>query len=217
MSLIIKKETVWLTPLGLFLIAIGLIAPVSAFTTNNLTTLIIDEDQFRNYDFRSETDSNTNVDWPVTMLHYNNAEIDKVKDIYFGPQVLSDLFYGRVNDGSGWIWDSDRGTKKTNFFSDALGTHVNLHMRLYAPNSLDYLENASWGKYVLGTTHYDEYPEPGSWHGYSEYAENDFVLFVQGSYTVFEDWSSFSNAESLRNENGHIWQNNGLATSVAVP
>lgn len=176
--------------LALAVVAMGVHNTSYAWTTDNLATLSIDEDRFRNYDFESETDSSSNVDWPVTMLHWNNAEIDKVKDIYWGSTIFGNVMNGKIDDGNGWVWDDDRGTKSGKTFSTSVDEYVLIHMRLYAPNPPDYLSNNSWGNYVLGTTHYDQYPETeeSNWHGYSEYAENDLADHaIADGYTTNED------------------------------
>lgn len=190
---------------------------VDAASTSNLTTLSIDGDSFYNYDFDSESASSSNVDWPITMVHYDNAEVDDVKDIYFGSTIFANTKYARMNDG-GWDWDSDKGTKSGQVYSDELDDYVYVHQRIYAPNPPDYMSNSPWGNYVISTTHFDEYPTE-SWSGYSEYAEDFFALSASGSYTVYEDWSDFSNDESYREEDSgsHIWFNDGDATAVEVP
>lgn len=210
----------------LFLIAVaGIFAVfflpslISAATTSNLTILGIDEDSFYNYDFETENATSTNVDWPVTMLFYGNAEVDKVKGMFFGYPIAAVWMHARLDDGEGWLWDEDRGTKKGNWYSEDLGYNIYLHMRLYAPNPPDYMNNTSWDNYVLGTTHYDDYPDE-NWSGYSEYAENDFAsIAIDDGYTVFEDWANFYNNEPYNDSRdpGHIWLNNGNATTVYVP
>jgi hypothetical protein len=170
--------------------------------------------------------SSTGVSCPVTMLFYHNAEIDKVKLIYLSmlPIVGTDD-WALLNDGNGWIWDSDRGVKWGCYFP-GVGS-VFAHLRLYAPNPRDYMENSAWGKYVLGTTHFDDFPDE-DWFGYNEYAEDYFAdLTSLLGYAVFEDWSSFYNYEPDREEpiispvscepDFYYWQNDGNATAVYVP
>jgi len=87
-------------------------------------------------------------------------------------------------------------------------------MRVYP----DYRYNDGYGKYVLGTTHYDgDYPLEG-WSGYSEYAEHDFASIAKSKgFTVFVDWSYWYNDEPFRREGNHIWLNDGYTTAVYVP
>ncbi len=91
---------------------IATIVPISmGATTQNLSALSHGEDGFYNYDFLSNTASSTNVDWPITMVFYNNAEVTKVKNIFFGSALLAWSMYEYLNDGTGWVWDDDKGTK----------------------------------------------------------------------------------------------------------
>ena len=191
---------------------------IGAATASNLTILAIEEDHFYNYDFETQRAVSTNADWPVTMLFYGNAEVDKVKNMFFGYLIFAAWMHAELDDGQGWAWDKDRGTKSS-WYSEELGRAVYLHMRLYAPNPPDYMDNASWGHYVLGTTHYDAYPFE-EWSGYSEYAENDFAsIAMYKGYVVFEDWANFYNYEPYDDSRDpdHVWLNNGRATAVYVP
>lgn len=123
------------------------------------------------------------------------------------------------NGGATYIWDTDQGTKLGFFYSSALGTYVNLHLRLYAPNPPDYLTSTiGLGKWVVGAAHYDQWPSE-SWSGYSEYAEGDLAAWALGKgYLVFSQNMDWRNPESYRVEGGnHYWLNNGLATRVCMP
>ncbi|WP_218042139.1 hypothetical protein [Infirmifilum lucidum] len=185
-------------------------------TTNNLTVLAIAEDRFYNYDFTSQYVSPGSVDWPVCLVFYGNAYVDKVKNIYWGVTIFANPMYAYLNDGSGWAWDTDRGTKGV-FYSNYLNQYVYLHMRVYAPNPPDYMGNSYWGKYVIATAHYDQYPLE-SWSGYTEYAERDLASIASSKgYTVYVDWAYFYNPEPYRAEGNHIWLNGGYATAVYVP
>ncbi len=190
-----------------------IVAPAMAATTQNLNILGIREDYFYNYDFLSRTASSTNVDWPVTMLFYNNADVNKVKNIFDGG-IPGGYMYLKLNDGAGWVWDRDTGTG-TKHVSSVYDDRW-LHMRIYA-DSDDRMYNLNWGYYVLGTTHYDE-AWSESWSGYSEDAEEEYADEASSSgYTVYEDWSYWYNPEPYRNESNHIWSNNGYTTAVNVP
>lgn len=188
----------------------------NAGSTSNLAQLTIAEDRFYNYDFISQSVSSSNVDWPISMVFHTNAEIDKVKDIFFGAELTANLMYGRVNDGNGYVWDEDRGTKSGQRYSSQLQTYVYLHMRLYAPNPPDYMQNDDWGNFVIGSTHYDQWPFE-TWSGYSEYAEDDFVDIGRSKgYSVADDWADFFNNEPFREEGSHIWLNNGRGTEMLI-
>ncbi|MEM0377668.1 MAG: hypothetical protein QXI90_07865, partial [Thermofilum sp.] len=158
----------------------------------------------------------------LTMVFYGNADVNKIKGIYFGPTVLANPMYAYLDDGDGWVWDEDRGTKSgflTPHYSKYLRMYVYLHMRIYAPNPPDYMYNQNWGRYVLATTHYDEWPWEG-WSGYSEYAEKDFaeIASSKGYYTLL-DYAYFYNYEPFddKRDPGHIWLSNGYATFVYTP
>lgn len=209
--------------LVLVLGALVVLATVAVgWTTSNLTILYRDEDSFYNYDFESQNVSSSNVDWPVTMLHYNGANVDIVQDgIYWGscgdPLPFCAEMWGRMNDGGGFIWFGNKGTKTGGSCTSST------HMRSYAGNqTLKASYNVSWGYYVVGTTHVDKQECFGGPHGWSETAEETAVQRArQMGYTVFEDYASFYNAEPYREEcvggNCHVWDNNGLASAVYVP
>ena len=186
-----------------------------AASTSKLTILTIREDAFRNYDFLSQTVSSTNVDWPVNFLFWNNAEIDKVKDA-MRFSFPGSTMYARLNDGSGYVWDQDGGRKT--YLCPIIGDAH--HFRVYADGD-DRLYNLGWGYYILGTSHIDHNEcGLGRWFGKTETAEAYIAGRARtafGSGNVVEDWSSFANSEPYREEGNHIWQNNGLATSVRVP
>ncbi|AKG39443.1 hypothetical protein MA03_07830 [Infirmifilum uzonense] len=202
--------------IGIILLSVLVYRTTLAASTSNLTTLCVAEDCFYNYDFTSTSVSSTNVDWPVGLLFYGNADVNKVKNIYWGVTIFANPMYFYMNDGSGWIWDEDRGTKGV-VFSSYLNSWVYLHMRVYAPNPPDYAYNSYWGKYVLATAHYDQYPLE-TWSGYSEYAEKDLASIASNKgYATFQDWAYFYNTEPYRVEGNHIWLNNGYATAIYVP
>jgi hypothetical protein len=169
----------------------------------------------------------------ATMVFYNNAEIDEIKATYAA--LLYPILpipgtddWALLNDGDGWIWDSDLGVKFLWF--SPVGS-VFMHLRVYAPNPPDYMSNSAWGKYVIGTTHCDEFPEYPlvpwqTWHGYHELAEEFFVAVIRSleivGYSVYEDSTWFFNQEDFRVDiqpDGYIciWDNDGDATTVYVP
>ena len=208
------KKTIFLA-ISIIALLVSSAIPAAAWTASNLNVLSIREDYFYNYDFNTtDSTSYTNTDFPVTMLFWNNAEIDKVKAVYISSrwELIGNNQFARLNDGSGWEWDNDRGVK-------TYGLH-NCHMRLYAPGSTDTMYNVDWGYYILGTTHYDYFEFAGGWSGYSEDAEAEACQTARNGqgWGVVEDWSTFYNYEAYRVEGGsHIWDNNGLVSAVYVP
>lgn len=208
-------------------IVVGLLAGVvlgdrvnslaEAATASNLKLLGIVEDRFWNYDFDSQTVSSTKVDWAMSMLFWNNAEVDKVKDIYRSDYPFGGgAKYAYLNDGSGYVWDSDGGKK--DIYCPSYQAEAR-HMRLYA-DSDDHLYNVSWGYYVLGSTHKDWqecWPFP-SHFGWSEETEGMFVNYaLNRGYSGSHDWGNFYNYEAPRWEGNHYWDNNGFASQINVP
>ena len=201
------------------LLALSL-TPVLANTATHFKLKHVDEDSFYNYDFCNENAAYNNVDWAVDMIFWDNADVDKVKNIYWGCAGAAVWKHFKLDDGGSWEWDKDRGTKH-------LDGHY-LHMRVYAPHpggyephpELDRFYNDTWGYYVLGTCHWDEFPEiPGvSWHGYSESAEGEFCEIAEDAgYTVDEDAYDMENYEASRWEGTSFWNNGGHASKVQVP
>lgn len=187
--------------------------PLNAATASSLGIRVIAEDSFFNYDFLNQNNTNPdNVDWTLTMLYYNNATVAKVKAIYWGSTAFGNAMNGRINDGEGWLWSTDKGTK------EAICAGSVRHMRLYA-NGNNRSNNIHWGYYVLGSTHYDlDECSLNPRFGWSETAESWFAQIARDKdYAVFEDWDDWANAEPDRWEGNHFWQNDGKATSISVP
>jgi hypothetical protein len=192
--------------------------PANSASTNKLQTLTIREDHFRNFDFNSTYNSAGNVDWAISLLFWNNASINKVKDKLAGhywweggPQ------YGLIHNGDFWRWDQDSG-KKTAKCSAFGGSTV--HYRVYAPPG-DRMYNQAWGYYILGSTHYDVNEcYWGSWFGMSERAEQhvtNVARGVWGSGRVLYHWSGFGNYMCCFWQGNHYWENDGAASMVIVP
>ena len=195
-------------------------------------TLAIREDRFKNWDFRSKSAVASNVDWPVTMLYYNNANINKVKNKLDAIDRIGRCGSGkkaRLRDSTvtGYVWDNDGGIK------DNCGTDwgQTRHMRVYADGN-DKLYNLSWKYYIIGTTHVDHCHRHGFWpaywchHHYVGFSENandwwDYYSDRVSGWTVFADWSSFSNSANFNDLHGsgedHLVRSNGRATAVHVP
>jgi hypothetical protein len=167
------------------------------------------EDSFRNYDFNNPTTASpNNVDWPVTLLFFNNANVAKVK--WYGFSSPSEQF-GRFDNGSGFVWDGDAGSKDV-LCSASSDHHYRVYGRLY---------NTDWGYYVFATSHMD-YNECNlfysNWFGNPDATENDVASMAQrAGYSVQRDWRSFQNYEPYRVEGDHYWSNDGLATAINVP
>ncbi len=192
--------------------------------SGNLTILYIREDGFRNYDFNSQTVSSTNVDWAVSLMFWNNASINRIKNSGIGPlyDQSGSTQYGRLRDttSTGFVWDGDGG-RKTTLCPGAPGQPRNArHYRIYADGD-DRLYNLDWGYWVFGSTHWDmdecSLSNP-AWFGYSENAEEWLVSdwINRTGWPAANDWSSFSNAEPYRVQGDHIWDNNAYASALRV-
>jgi hypothetical protein len=236
MKAILRKvgKARFLGPAVIVVVALVLISSLAyAYYAPNLRVIPVAEDRFYNYDFINEEVSSSGgffsgVACTVNMLFVDNAWTSKVKDdIYWGTasKYIAGLDHASLNDGGGWLWDSDRGTKAA-YYSSELGQYVWMHMRVYAPNPPDYMYNVAWSKYVIGTTHFDDYPLE-MWYGFNEYAENFFADYARDQgYTVYEDIFPLDN---YRNDievfwhgywlrwSYYAWINNGYATLVYVP
>lgn len=207
--------------MSLALLALLAMAGVAAaWTAANLQSVTSAEDRFYNYDFTGKTVSTTGVDWPVTVIFIGNASASKIKSAYRARgwgNPFATTMHGYQNDGAGFGWASDSGVKTW--------ASRSAHMRLYARGGRMY--NATWGYYVLATTHYDNAElsrPPTQWYGMSEDAA---AAAVQ---TAVKAWGSASvtlNSVPLGNlqygevvgptGERHIWQCDGMATLVRVP
>jgi hypothetical protein len=194
------------------------LADTQAATASNFVQLQMGGDYFYNYDNTAKWANPGYTDWPVTVVFTNNAEIDKIKNNHFwGLATASEQNFRHNENGAFWDWDVDKGTKN----GSCLTTYK--HMRLYAPPTTDRFFNNSWGYYVLGTTHIDDF-ECGviaGWaaFGWSEDAEHlmaDQARLSGSLLTVNEDAGYFHNIESPRWDGDHFWQSNGLATYISV-
>lgn len=174
-----------------------------------------------NYDSIDSTLPLSNVDWPVNLVFYNNAEVDKVKNI------LKPTFYKsgntmrtQVHQGPSccdWSWDEDSGVK------NAYGNcPVNIHMRLYAYPVVDTVYSNTHGYIVYATSHHDVHEHPSwctdRWFGDSEWAEHQFgTEFINRGYGVCRDCWGYRNYEPLRRIGDHQWDNNGWSTAISIP
>ena len=186
-----------------------------------------DDDWFFNYDFESASAASANCDWPVTIVFWGNATVAKVKAALSARlPIYGNDMYGRLRDlplrRRGFVWATDRGVK-------TLSLSKALHMRLYA-DSDGHLSNATWGDYVLATTHYDVSElSSNPTFGMSEDAAAAIEALcaeVWGAGAVAADVVPFGNIEADRVERrtnsqgrseSHSWQCDGLASLVHVP
>ena len=209
------------------------IAPIqSASADHNNSWGYVDmgsSDYVYNYDFFSEDFSEDNLDWPVTIIFANNAEIDRVKNDLrpHGFNETGSSKKGRVSDSStsGFVWDSDRGLHQ-----DACP--VQAHYRVYAPADDRLGYNTTLGYFIIATTHQDRYhhnwcPPGTEAFGWSETASNTVrtaAIQAYGSSNVDSNsinmrnripahWSGTDDDE----EDDRYWQNSGYAHRINVP
>jgi len=192
--------------------------------SGNLTTLYIREDAFRNYDFTERTVASNRVDWTVSLMFWNNASINRVKNSAIGPlyDQTGGTMHGRLSDNtnSGYVWDDDGGRKTTKCPGAPFQPRNARHYRIYADGD-DRLYNLSWGYWVYGSTHWDmdecSLSNP-AWFGYSENAEEWLVSdwVDRTGRGAANDWSWFYNSEPYRVAGDHIWDANGYASAFNV-
>jgi|Deesub1362B_J571_1020462.scaffolds.fasta_scaffold02069_4 hypothetical protein len=200
----------------IFLVLISLAsASVYGWTTSNLQIYYQNSDRFYNYDFTSPSVSSDNVDFTVNLVFWNNAEVDKVKILFYGYDVANSM-YMILKDEPLWVWDSDRGS------AGCVTGNKRKHMRLYA-DSDDRMYDIDWGYYVIATSHYDYPCVFHEWSGYSEQAEEEIAQDARDngvSDMVEEDKKYMYNYEPARNETSggetHVWYNNGWATFIKI-
>ena len=210
-------------------------------TQGSLKAVPVNEDSFFNYDYDRGSSSTYpdpaqygHNDWPVTIVFTGNATVSKVRSIVKSwlPSTGSSM-YARLSDSAGvWEWRGDSGRKENTWywvgFRLVARTKV-LHIRLYA-RAADKCTNATWGNYVLCTTHFDN-NELGQtsgapkWYGMSEDAagvvEN---WFAAKGYAVSRDTFDMGNVEGDGvtgrldiYDPTHIWQSDGKASLIAIP
>lgn len=193
------------------------------------TQVLWSGDAFYNYDFASQSVSQSNVDWPLTVFFTNNANINKVKCNMDNSDVCGDWapldgasfvkYNFRLNDGPtlGWEWDQDGGKKTTS--CPAWGDSAN-HYRMYASNYADRNYNSTLGYYTMATTHRDwsECPPGGSVHyDYTEGTENKMTAWASDNTAVANDKFWMYNPEPYRVQGNHTWDSNGYASTIHVP
>ena len=122
--------------------------------------------------------------------------------------------YGRLNDGAGYVWDTDSGKKTT----CCPVTGSDYHFRVYADSDDRLGYNATLGYWVFATTHKDvKECGSGTWFGDSEVAETYMRSVKPSSWGVSANSRWMANYEAPRWQSDHYWNNNGYATEFSVP
>ena len=79
-------------------------------STTRLSLLAFHGDQFWNYDFTARRVRADGVDWPMSLVFYGNATINKVKRFLGNEYDKSGSpMYARLKDGRRWQWDRIAG------------------------------------------------------------------------------------------------------------
>lgn len=219
------RTPAYATPILLVVAALAALMTVHVASANHsdggtLRLLSMNEDQFHNWDFQG---AGARVDWPVTLLFWGNAEVDKVKDAYkrvgWSGGACGDSMWGHYNDGYGLDWDTDDGVK----IPCLPGCFVSgYHIRLYAPPGTDRMYNPSWGYYVFASSHRDRSEfciGVSKQYGWSEDAEGYAVDTATSriGWSGSHDWADFLNRVPTGWSSNHYLQNNGFASHVRVP
>ena len=201
------------------LVAIGFIGAqaatsqvASAHTAANYGTQAFGEDRLYRHDFHSRTLGNGNVDWGVSFLFTNNAEVDKVKDKPNEPRWCGGRKEARFRDSSSYEWDpsGDKGIKTNcTFVGDVY------HLRVYGDEN-DKMWSPTYKYWVFGTVHID-HDEccSNKWFGENEKAENKYDDEF-GNWTVYRD-SIYMATYQWNDEGNHRWRMGSWATQVIVP
>ncbi len=196
-------------------------------TSSNYYTLCMGSDCFKNWDSSSETVFGpSTADWPVTIIYWGYATISKVKDRYDWDFPFAWKRYMLMtDDGVTWFTASDRGMKTVNVVFDppqeicnrSIGREY-IHVRLYADPSRGYNYHPSLGRYVVATTHIDDWPLE-EWAGFAELGEIYALKDARKlGWSVLEDYYYGYNADfRCREEGRHVNLNDGFISYVYVP
>lgn len=176
------------------------------FLTSKLVSGI-GNDRFWNWDFHHDTapaytkTARADVDWPVNLVFWNNADVPTAKDLwnrggatFGGGYLFASAQFARLWDIGphpaghaspvGPVWDRDRGT-----YTGVVCTGHKWHYRVYAPGiergGSDRMYNLAWGYYVIATSHQDHHDNwkeqcNGDWYGGSEDAEHKVAQAAPG-------------------------------------
>lgn len=170
-----------------------------------------------NYNHRRKKLSSAHIDWPITIIFYGNATVDKVKKMY-GGSMFASRKYQAYDIGTGVKWDSDVGIKISMLFDGPDGKDKDiLHIRLYAPPGGYFDGDGGWGHYVIAATHFDFNPPWDTKNGYSEDAERQALRIASmRGYTVYSSYAHLHNREHLRKEKNRYWQSDGRVSLVYI-
>jgi Concanavalin A-like lectin/glucanases superfamily len=194
----------------------------SGGTSRRLQRFHVGGSTFWNYDFSKTSLDSTKVDWPVTLIFWNNAAVDDVK-LWGSCNCATEwgLTHSSVGYPGEW-WIPDLGS--------ALGGGYcfgnKWHYRVYGDGSTiphhNYLYSLAWGYFVVGTSHIDHHENcPGEWSGNSEKAEQriaDESRAWWGAFHLERDKVPLHNTYWNHGKGfwrgKHLWRNDGKATKI---
>jgi len=189
-----------------------------AETRGNLRWVRLGRQRWLNYGFYKKSRTSLKPDWPVSIIFYGNASVEKVKRI-FGKTRMATNKYVFYDEGRGMVWDADKGVKRRVWFAGPDGPDRDLlHVRVFAP-PVGYFEGeGEWGRYVIATTHFDFNPPFDNKCGYSEDAEREALRMAESQgYRVFPRCVDLNNTQRLRTRRSYHWQSDGFAALVRIP
>jgi len=231
------SRRLWLTALvvgGMLMLAIP--TPARAHDGQFIVGLGDNNHQISNWDYRAA--DWVQEDWPVHVIFWNNAWVDKVKGTDGSHELDNDVF--QALGGNKWLWwnrnfaqgwDADKGRKIDN--CDPIGGAPGWvqHYRVYGDPSDDRLWAPGWSFYVPMTTHYD-FDDPSiagicnnRQHGWDEQAA-DWVQWYYREHPSgpgwgdVNDWAHFHNAANGVEMIGgiaHTRTSDGLVSIVWTP
>lgn len=211
-----KRTTISWLLVAAFAAVLGYQATASAHAGGPHGWIYIGGDKVYNYDHRSQSATDTNIDWPIHIIFHNNATVNKVKGTDGSHDLDNDIFkalggskYLRLSDAwpTTFVWDSDKGRKKFNCVSNSNAWTE--HFRVYA-DSDDRFWTSAYGYYVVATTHWD-FDDPEIWgtscddakFGWDELAA-DNLIFYFSSHSSGPGWSTWvSDAHNGYNAQDH--------------
>jgi hypothetical protein len=212
---------------GTLLCLVGVLAPgeqqAGAASTSHLTVITLGGDYFHNYDFSSENAVGTNVDWPISVFFIGNATVDKAKSSMeswsnqFDGQSLNKKHLSmRDSSANSYSWDADGGKKSPSCPGSG---NSSPHYRVYGIGSSERLYNTTLGYWVPASTHrdYNECALSGTRYAQTEQTEDLLISEVDENTAVQPDYWNLYNAEPLRDEGNHRWENGGTASTVRIP
>src|SRR4030067_448619 len=82
-----------------------------AETRRHLKWIMLGRQKWLNYSSFNKNTSALKPDWPISIIFYGNATVEKVKDIYTRRRGLGTKKRRVFDVGAGPVWDSGRGAK----------------------------------------------------------------------------------------------------------